>query len=93
MSRDDRAENKQTDHNIPFNAIATVCRFLLLVCITHFRSLQILGVKDQDLGSGEGMDGKKKRFAIHRPSAARASFQVAIIKKSTSMHIKNSEAN
>ena len=50
-------------------------------------------MKDQDLGSGGGMDGKKKRLAIHRSSAARASFQVVIIKISTSMYIKSPRAN
>ena len=39
------------------------------------------------------MDGKKKRLAIHRSSAARASFQVVIIKISTSMYIKSPRAN
>jgi len=36
---------------------------------------------------------KKKRLATHRSSAARASFQVVLIKISTSMYIKSPGAN
>lgn len=75
--------------NVDPNAITTVCRLPMLVCIAHFKSLQILGVKDQEFGSGGGMDGKKKRLATRRPSAAKPLFQVVIIKISTSMYIKS----
>lgn len=93
MSREDTAENKQMDWNISLNAVTTVCRFPLLVCITHFESLKILGVNDQDLGNGGEMHGKKKRLAIYRSSAARTSFQVVIIQISTSAYIKSPGAN
>lgn len=45
------------------------------------------------MGIGKDMDGNKRRLAIHRSLAARASFKDDIIKINPSMYIKSPGEN